>query len=99
MVDEMSIAKAMNQAMDFTYQTGNFRGREGGFNKLVASFIDISSSQLGSTFVPFPRYMVNAFRFFYEHAPILGMFNIGGVLNKSDSADRFAKQVTGLSIY
>lgn len=98
MVDDMSIAKAMNQAMDFTYQTGNFRGREGGFNKLAASFIDVSSSQLGSTFVPFPRYMVNAFRFFYEHAPILGMFNIGGVLNKSDSADRFAKQVTGLSM-
>ena len=99
MVDDKAIAKAMTDAMDFTYQTGNFRGREGGFNKLAASFIDIMSSQLGSTFVPFPRYMVNAFRFFYEHAPVLGITDFGtGILNKSSNADRFAKQITGMSM-
>ena len=98
MMDDKSIAQAMTDAMDFTYQTGNFRGREGGFNKLAATFIDGMSTQLGSAFVPFPRYMVNAFRFFYEHAPILGQINMGNILNKSSNAERFAKQFTGLSM-
>ena len=62
-------------------------------------FIDFfSGSTLASTFVPFPRYMVNAFRFAYEHAPVLGMINLGNILNKSGAAERFGKQVTGFSL-
>ena len=95
MIDDKAIATAMTEAMDFTYQTGRFRGRKGGFNQVAAGFIDTFSTQLGSTFVPFPRYMVNAFRFFYEHAPVFGMIDAFGILNKARGADRFAKQLTG----
>jgi len=98
MVDDKAIANAMTEAMDFTYQTGRFRGRKGGFNQVAAGFIDTFSTQLGSTFVPFPRYMVNAFRFFYEHAPIFGMIDAFGILNKARGADRFAKQMTGFGM-
>ena len=99
MMDDKSVAQAMNQAMDFTYQTGRFKGRGGGFNDAAGIFIDFfSRSTLASTFVPFPRYMVNAFRFAYEHAPVLGMFNLGNILNKSGASERFGKQVTGFSM-
>ena len=97
MVDEKALAQGMSHAMDFTYQTGRFRGRKGGFNTLAAAFIDVTSTQLGSTFVPFPRYMVNAFRFAYEHAPVFGLTDLGtGILNSSRMTDRIAKQFTGL---
>ena len=95
MVDDKALSDAMSQALDFTYQTGRFRGRKGGFNQLAANFIDLSSTQLGSAFVPFPRYMVNAFRFFYEHAPVLGLFDAFGILNKSRMTDRIGKNITG----
>ena len=98
LMDDKAIANAMSEAMDFTYQTGRFRGRKGGFNQVAAGFIDTFSTQLGSTFVPFPRYMVNAFRFFYEHAPVLGMIDAFGILNKARGADRFAKQITGMGM-
>ena len=92
------IAEGMEKALDFTYQTGKFRGKEGIFNQGADMFIQASQTKLGSTFVPFPRYLVNQFRFFYEHAPILGLLDIGGVLNKSDVSDRFGKQIGGLAI-
>ena len=31
-IDDKTLAQAMNTAMDFTYQTGKFRGRGGRFN-------------------------------------------------------------------
>ena len=97
-MDDKALSGAMEKALDFTYQTGKYRGKKGLFNSAAATFIDASSSQLGSAFVPFPRYIVNQFRFVYEHAPILGMLDIGGILNKTDSAERFGKQVTGLAM-
>ena len=97
MMDDKAIASAMQQAMDFTYQTGRFKGRKGGFNTFADGFINIFSSKLGSAFVPFPRYMINAFRFAYEHAPIFGLYDAGGILNKAGGLDRLSKQITGLT--
>jgi hypothetical protein len=97
-IDEKVIASAMEKALDFTYQTGRFKGKEGLFNTAADTFIQAAQTPLGSTFVPFPRYLVNQFRFVYEHAPVLGLFDIGGVLNKSDAADRFGKQMGGLAM-
>jgi len=93
-----TIADAMEKALDFTYQTGKFRGKEGFFNNFADTFINFGQSTVGSTVVPFPRYMVNQFRFMYEHMPILGSFDFGGILNKSDYADRAGKQLTGLTM-
>lgn len=87
----------MEESMAFTYQLGSFRGKEGAFNSLAAGYIDAMSTPIGSLITPFPRYMVNQFKFFYEHAPILGMFDVEGILNKSDIATRFGKQITGWS--
>lgn len=102
------IAQAMEKAFDFTYQTGNFRGREGGFNKAADMFIRFGQSTAGSTVVPFPRYLVNQFRFAYEHAPVLGMINLFGILNNPGKAgkkgivdlspEQFGKQLGGLAM-
>ena len=104
MLDDKIISTAMEKALDFTYQTGKFAGKEGQFNLFADFFIKMASSTIGSTFVPFPRYLVNQFRFFYEHMPILGMIDhksipiFGGILNKSDMTERIGKQFTGLSM-
>ncbi len=81
-IEDDYFSNAMEQAFDFTYQTGGFQGREGGFNVLADTFIKFGQSTAGSTVIPFPRYLVNQFRFAYEHAPVLGMLNIAGILNK-----------------
>ena len=94
-IDPKVIAEGMEKALDFTYQTGKFKGKEGAFNQAAQVFIDASQTKLGSTFVPFPRYLVNQFRFFYEHAPLLGMVDAFGILNKSDFGDRVGKQIGG----
>jgi hypothetical protein len=93
-----TIADAMEKALDFTYQTGKFQGKEGFFNTFADGFIKFGQSTAGSTVVPFPRYMINQFRFMYEHVPVLGSFDFGGILNKSDYADRAGKQLTGLTM-
>ncbi len=96
-IDDKLIANAMEQALDFTYQTGKFHKKEGWFNKTFAtSVIRFGQSPIGSFFVPFPRYLINQFRFFYEHAPLIGMYNMGGILNNSNRADRIGKQFGGL---
>jgi len=93
-----SMSDAMEKALDFTYQTGKFRGKDGVFNAGADMLIKFGQSTGGSLAIPFPRYMVNQFRFMYEHAPVFGMFDLGGVLNKSSYADRAGKQLTGLAM-
>jgi len=97
-IDEKIIGDAMEKALDFTYQTGRFKGKEGTFNDVADTFIKAAQTPLGSTFVPFPRYLVNQFRFFYEHAPVLGMVDAFGILNKSDYGDRIGKQLGGAAM-
>jgi hypothetical protein len=92
------VAKAMEKALDFTYQTSKFKGKEGWFNSFADTFITFGQSKFGSTIFPFPRYLINQFRFAYEHTPILGSFDFAGILNKSDAADRFGKQMSGFAI-
>ena len=64
---------------------------------------------MASSVIPFPKYLVNQFRFLYEHTPILGIVNFGGVLNKAGgktgkrhlvdlSSDTLGKQLGGLAI-
>jgi len=101
-IGEKPIARAMDEALDFTYQTGRFKGREGFFNVLADTFIQGASSTFGSAVVPFPRYLVNQFRFVYEHTPVLGTLNLGGILNKTgggsqDMAVRMGKQFSGIA--
>jgi len=101
-VGEKAIARAMDEALDFTYQTGKFKGREGFFNSFADTFIEGASSTFGSAVVPFPRYLINQFRFVYEHTPILGVLNMGGILNKTGGGSqamsiRMGKQFSGIA--
>ena len=108
LIDDSVFAKAMDEAFEFTYQTGKFKGRKGGFNTFANGVIEFGSSTLGSTAIPFPRYMINQFRFFYEHMPVVGMINFGGILNKSGKAgeknlivadaETLGKNLTGLAL-
>ena len=109
LIDDKSISDAMEKAFDFTYQTGDFNSRLGGFNSIAKGIIKVGQNPIGATVIPFPRYLVNQFRFAYEHAPILGMVNVGGILNEGGylagkkgfveiSADTMSKQLSGLGI-
>jgi len=104
---------AVEEALTFTFQTGKFAGKKGVFNKGADFFIDLTSSGpsgfLLSQGIPFPRYLVNQLIFQYEHMPILGMFNLGGILSKSqrkaarttgtaEFAERFGKTIGGLGM-
>ena len=78
---DKDISTAMNNALDFTYQTSDFASKKGGFNKFANLFIEQASGIFGSAFVPFPRYLINQYRFVHEHAPIFGSLNLGGISN------------------
>ncbi len=107
-IGDDTLSDAMKEAFEFTYQTGDFKGREGAFNTLANGIIGFGSSVAGSTVIPFPRYLVNQFRFAYEHAPLVGMLNLGGILNKSGKTGKkgliavdtetIGKQLGGLTI-
>ena len=101
-ISDKAISRAMDSALDFTYQTGKFKGKGGGFNAIFDTIIKVFSTPGLSLAVPFPRYLVNQFRFIYEHTPVLGMINIGGILNKTDkigadTAEKIGKQLGGLT--
>ena len=108
LIDDKAIGGAMEKAIDFTYQSGKFRERRGWMNTFFDGFIQLSSSIIPSAAIPFPRYLVNQLIFQYEHMPILGMVNMGGILNKRGKAgeksfikldpESFAKQATGLAM-
>ena len=82
LLDDKAIGDAMAKALDFTYQGEKFAGRAGLFNKGADLFIKLASTPLGSLAIPFPRYIINQLIFQYEHMPLIGSINLGGILNK-----------------
>ena len=57
----------MEKALEFSYQTGKFASKAGGFNKLADVFISTASKNIPfSSIVPFPRYLVNQLIFQYR---------------------------------
>ena len=87
-IDDKAIGEAMRVALEQTYQTGKFQGREGAFNVAADAFIKLVQMTpfVGTAAAPFPRYLVNQLIFAYEHMPILGIVNMGGILNKEAGA-------------
>ena len=94
LVPDEFISRAMTEAWEFTYQTSDFGGRKGFANAMFREFVKTRETAraeiLKSSIVPFPRYMVNQYRFMHSHMPLLGMTNTWGILNKAPvrSADR-----------
>ena len=76
------ISEAMTEAFEYTYQFSRFREMEGGANQIANWFLKAGSNPFGALVAPFPRYLVNQFRFWYTHTPVLGSINFGGILNK-----------------
>ena len=104
---------AIEEALTFTFQTGKFAGKKGGFNSLANTVIENTTSGpigfLLSQGIPFPRYLINQLIFQYEHMPIIGMYDLGGILAKSprkadrttstaEAAERLGKQLGGLGM-
>ena len=92
-------AKAMDEALAFTYQKG-FKDK--GF--LSAGWLTKQSSNpIFTAFVPFPRFLVNQTQFMYEHAPLLSFAGWGVQLMKKSKGkplkmnlrERLTKQATG----
>ena len=82
-IDDRAIGNAMEKALESTYQLGEFNKKKGGFNTAANWFISTASKNIPfSAVVPFPRYLVNQLIFQYEHMPVLGLINFGGILNK-----------------
>lgn len=100
------ISESMTEAFEYTYQFAKFNEMEGGANKMASWLIKAGSNPVGALFTPFPRYLVNQFRFWYSHTPILGSLNAAGLLNKPQrksagkvvlNGETLAKQITGLA--
>ena len=109
LIDSEHAANAMREALEFTYQTGDFAARSGVANRLFQGVINIGQNPLGATVIPFPRYLVNQLRFWYSHTPVVGLLNIGGMLNgtgrkvgKKSAIDftpeALGKQLAGISL-
>ena len=87
-------AKAMDEALSFTYQKGFKKGTAAG------TITQLSSNPLFTAFVPFPRFLVNQTQFMYEHAPLLSF--AGAAVKKAkgkplgiNMRERITKQITG----
>ena len=87
-------AKAMDEALSFTYQKGFKKGTAAGW------ITQQSANPIFTAFVPFPRFLVNQTQFMYEHAPLLsfagaGIQKIRGKPLGINMRERFVKQATG----
>ena len=102
-IEPDKIAKAADEALFNAYQKGYEQGTLG------KGFIDAFSTPFTTPFIPFPRFLVNALEFTYQHAPIIGaiqrkegggLIGQGKVFGKTnrDVYQRLAQQVTGFGM-
>ena len=89
-IDKKTIAKAMNEAMSFTYQK-SYRGLDGRQTK-ASNFLEMMSTPATTWLIPFPKFIANSVEFMWTHAPILGM------VGKAGTKEKLAKQVTGMGM-
>ena len=86
-IDKETMAKAMNEALSFTYQK-TYRGING--KKTNASnVLELFSTPATTWLIPFPKFIMNSVEFMWTHAPILGLASKGG------AKEKIAKQITG----
>ena len=95
-VDKDTINKAINDALEFTYQSGFYGKRDetGALARFTQGFLK-NHRELPfalSSFIPFPRFIANQLKFMHEHAPIIGMIpleNIGKKVKPKYGAKEF----------
>jgi hypothetical protein len=86
-IDKKTIAKAMNEALSFTYQK-SYRGINGKKTK-ASSVLEFFGTPYSTWLIPFPKFIMNSVEFMWTHAPILGLASKGG------TKEKLAKQLTG----
>ncbi len=101
-IDDKILKDSIEDSLNFVYQT-SFSSKGGFFEKIAAGTIKAHRDMpfVVSSFMPFPRYIANQFKFVYEHAPILGMLPVSKKAvkgYKDDLINRSAKQVMGLTM-
>jgi hypothetical protein len=82
---------ATQRALELTYQKSFEKGT------LASGFIKVFSAPGPSLIIPFPRYIANSLEFTYEHAPLIGMFDLKPVFGATGrtKSKRIAQQLTG----
>tara|TARA_R110002073_G_scaffold123480_1_gene267167 strand:- start:20 stop:2575 length:2556 start_codon:yes stop_codon:yes gene_type:complete len=82
---------ATQRALELTYQKSFEKGT------LASGFIKVFSTPGPSLIIPFPRYIANSLEFTYEHAPLIGMFDLKPVFGATGRTldKRIAQQLTG----
>jgi hypothetical protein len=99
-IPDKILKDAIEDSLNFVYQS-SFSNKGGFLEKIAAGTIKLHRDVpfVVSSFMPFPRYIANQFKFIYEHAPILGMIPVSqkAVKGYKDTLiNRTAKQSMGL---
>jgi len=98
-ISDEVLEKAVQDSLEFVYQK-SFNVYKGGFFEKIAGGTIAAHRNLPfvvSSFMPFPRYIANQFKFVYDHAPILGMLPASRKGAKEyDLFSRLGKQTMGL---
>jgi hypothetical protein len=86
--------RATKSALDLTYQKGYDHGT------FANGFIKTFSQPGLSLLIPFPRFVANSMQFAFEHAPLMGMFDLSPVFGKTERSiqKRIAQQITGVGM-
>ena len=88
LIDKDVINKSIDDALEFTYQSG-FYGKDSGiFAKGTQKFLKAHREMpfVLSSFIPFPRFIANQMKFIYNHAPVIGMLGLENIGKKSGYA-------------
>ena len=89
-IPDANIADGMQWAMEYNYQA-NIRGDFATTRFAIETLNKISNIPfVGSSLVPFPKFMINSMKFMYEHAPILGSADL--VVGRKSIGRAFGKE-------
>jgi len=85
-VDKGTINKAIDDALEFTYQSGFYgkKDESGLLARGTQAFLKTHREVpfLLSSVIPFPRFIANQLKFLYDHAPVIGMIPIENIGKK-----------------
>ena len=111
LIDKKTINEAINDALEFTYQSGFYgkRDESGLLARATQGFLKTHREVpfMLSSVIPFPRFIANQLKFLYDHAPVIGMIPIENIGKKvkpkyfarENLTKRISKQITGLGMF
>lgn len=96
-IDNKVIKEAMEEALDFVYQRTP-TGRDV-FSRAGQTLLNAHQKLpfVISSFIPFPRFVINQLNFVSQHTPMLGMV-VSRMQGKEIGAEVMSKQITGAGL-